>query len=178
MAPELFGKSRVRIRAADWQEKGWGNAVESGWTAHSLYKDCITVCHGVGREWTVVTLIASRVILTDPYYESLTTTPWKKEFWFYVFRLNSILNEQQALENFKVLLKIKDDRNLPISISSAFVYSLGFSKFRIKCHCSEINRLGIFFFWHSLSPKNVLLLHIQGDILWLKIVSRLVESAH
>lgn len=80
MAPELFGKLRVRIRAADWQEKRWGKAVESDWTAHSLYKDHISVCHGVGREWIVVTLIAIRVILTDSSYESFT--PERKSFDF------------------------------------------------------------------------------------------------
>lgn len=37
----------------------------------SLYKDSVSVCHGVGRDQTV------KDILTDPSYEPLTINPEK-----------------------------------------------------------------------------------------------------
>lgn len=42
---------------------------------HSLYKDCISVCHGVGRNWIVLLLIEmreifNRFLLQVPYLTS------------------------------------------------------------------------------------------------------------
>ena len=56
------------------------------------------------------------------------------------------------MEIFKILLKIEDYKNPSATVSPALVDRLAISKFRIKFHCSKINRFRKYGFY-TIFPK-------------------------